>query len=190
MGRVYDELLRQMLLQERLLWNSRARILAEGGGGDVSPALQDHCPGIARRASCLHPMPQISMDPGQPALPRSHPGKCKAPYTTPQMWARLLQQPSPFDGPTAVMLLLVADILIETMQGVKCCQCSSFPIMQKDQHTKSSAHFSGFIRAPTLRFDCYQIHVCSRDRGCWPCSRLSRRPVLQVLVFSPAWRET
>ena len=64
MGRVYDELLRQMLLQERLLWNGRARILAEGGGGDVSPALQDHCPGIACRASCLHPKPQLSLDTG------------------------------------------------------------------------------------------------------------------------------
>ena len=97
MGRVYDELLRQVLLQERLLWNGGARILAEGGGGDVSPALQDHCPGIARRASCLHPMPQMSVDPEEPALPRSHPGKCKASQTTPQMWARLLQHTSPFD---------------------------------------------------------------------------------------------
>ena len=70
MGRVYDELLRQMLLQERLLWNGRARILAEGRGGDVPPALQDHCPGIACRASCLHPKPQLSLDPGQTALPR------------------------------------------------------------------------------------------------------------------------
>ena len=37
--------------------------------------------------------------------------------------------------------------------------------------------------------DYYQIYVCGRDRGCWPCSRRSRRPVLEVLVFPPTRME-
>ena len=68
-GRVYGELLRQVMLQEGVLLDGRAGILAEGRWGDVPPALQDHCPGIACRASPLHPKPQLRVDPEQPTLP-------------------------------------------------------------------------------------------------------------------------